>query len=96
MKTKNKITSADLSIRLETGDKEKYLQAEGLVKKIAKEKGRGPKSNLDLCYYLDDEKKAGIVFKEYYLNTTPRAIEMTASVDSHIINEILDLLYKKN
>ncbi len=79
------------TIKLETLDNEKYLQAEKLVKQLAKSEGVGETSNLDLCYFLDDEKKARVKFDNYYIPMHIRTIELTNAVDTNTLNRLIGL-----
>ena len=80
-------------IKLETKNREGYLQAEEIVKSVAKAKGAGETSNLDLCYFLNDEGRARVKFDRYYIPMNSRVIELTSAVEPEIVNRIIGLLY---
>lgn len=83
------------SIKLETTDNAKYLRAQELVKSIAKSEKAAETSNLDLCYFLDNEGKARIKFDRCYLPMSKRIIEITNFVDSKTVGDIVGLLYNR-
>jgi hypothetical protein len=83
----------DFAIELEIGDEKKYSRIHDLVRRIAVSKARGPTSNLDLCYYLDCEKKESVNFRKVNINGFPKIVEFTGGLNAKILNDILGTLY---
>jgi len=56
---------------------------------VAKTDGRGPKSNYDWCFALDDDAKELINFENVQLHPVRRVIGLSESVNQEMLNLIL-------
>lgn len=83
---------SDFAITLETSDENKYSKVFEFVRSIAKSAAIGPRSKLDLLYYLDDEKTEMVNFPN--LKKFPKTIEADIA-DSRVLNYIIGILYSE-